>query len=68
MVSNNGPVQNISDLDLACGRGAQSAQLDAQVAPGSVVSFAWVSGAGGNVRNPKLTTIFPISPPFSYRH
>ncbi|KAI0933237.1 hypothetical protein AcV7_004764 [Taiwanofungus camphoratus] len=48
MVSNNGPVQNISDLDLACGRGAQSAQLDAQVAPGSVVSFAWVSGAGGN--------------------
>ncbi|KAH9944619.1 glycosyl hydrolase family 61-domain-containing protein, partial [Amylocystis lapponica] len=48
LVSSVNPVQNTSDPNLACGLGAQPAQLDATAAPGSAVTFSWVAGSGGH--------------------
>ncbi|EED77842.1 predicted protein, partial [Postia placenta Mad-698-R] len=53
-VTTDGPVQNTSASDLACGVGAGPAQLNAVARPGSVVNITWVSGSGGNV-GPVLT-------------
>lgn len=50
-VATDGPVQNTSASDLACGVGAGPAQLNAVARPGSVVNITWVSGSGGNVRS-----------------
>ncbi|OSX62807.1 glycoside hydrolase family 61 protein [Postia placenta MAD-698-R-SB12] len=47
-VTTDGPVQNTSASDLACGVGAGPAQLNAVARPGSVVNITWVSGSGGN--------------------
>ncbi|EPT02242.1 hypothetical protein FOMPIDRAFT_50104 [Fomitopsis schrenkii] len=47
-VATDGPVTNVSDIDLACGVGALVAPMDAPAYPGSTLNFTWVSGSGGN--------------------
>jgi hypothetical protein len=41
------PVKGTDNPDINCGHNAQKASLVADAAPGSVVKFAWMNGAGG---------------------
>ncbi|KAI0350302.1 hypothetical protein OH77DRAFT_1413263 [Trametes cingulata] len=50
-ISENGPVKDVSDPTIACGLGAQVASQVAAAAPGSNVSFHWVSGSSTSLEN-----------------
>ncbi|KAL7278167.1 hypothetical protein ACG7TL_008140 [Trametes sanguinea] len=48
MINDVSPVKGTDNQYLSCGQNAQKAALVADAAPGSKVSFQWVSGTGGN--------------------
>lgn len=48
LVNDIGPVKGSSNPDLKCGLSAQNAAMVVPANPGSVVSFLWVGGGGGN--------------------
>ncbi|KAI0364632.1 hypothetical protein BV20DRAFT_1057053 [Pilatotrama ljubarskyi] len=61
-ISQNGPVKSVTDPDMACGIDAQTASQVAPAAPGSNVSFSWVSG---DLQNPE-NWIHKVGPIMTY--